>query len=87
MFLSRASVAAVLGGVTTLAVLSALTLAPPDRLGRRLVVALLGCLVGIWTVADLVLALIRYLTENRDGCSGIGATRASENAVNQKFAE
>ena len=53
--------AAILGGVTTLAVLSALTLAPPDRLGRRLVVAFLGCLVGIWAVADLVLALSRHI--------------------------
>ena len=58
---STVSVAAILGGVTTLAVLSALTLAPPDRLGRRLVVVFLGCLVGTWAVADLVLALSRHI--------------------------
>ena len=44
-----------------LTILGALTLAPPDRLGRGHVVALLGCLSGIWAVDDLI--LVRKLAE------------------------
>ena len=49
-----------LAGVALLAILSAVTLVPPDRFGRRHVVAFLGCLVGIWVGAELVLVLIRH---------------------------
>jgi hypothetical protein len=59
-FLSAAPVVATLAGVALLTILSAVTLVPPDRFGRRHVVEFLGCLVGIWAVADLVLALIRH---------------------------
>jgi hypothetical protein len=42
MFFSTVFVAAILGGVATLAVLSALTLAPLDRSGRRSIVPFVG---------------------------------------------
>jgi hypothetical protein len=58
-FLSTASVVAILACVALLAVVSALALAPLGRLGRRHAVAFAGCLVAIWAVADLVVALIR----------------------------
>jgi hypothetical protein len=57
-FLSAVVVVAILAGVALLAILGALTLAPPDRFGRRHVVAFSAYLVGIWAVAGLVLALI-----------------------------
>jgi hypothetical protein len=59
-FLSAATVVAILAGVALLSMLGALMLAPPDRLGRRHVVAFLGYLAGSWALEDLVLALIRH---------------------------
>jgi ABC-type sugar transport system permease subunit len=59
-FLSTAYIAAILGGVATLAVLSALTLAPFDRLGRRSIVAFFVCLVAIWVGVGIIMVLIGY---------------------------
>jgi hypothetical protein len=59
-FLSTAYIAAILGGVATLAVLSALTLAPFDRFGRYSTVAFLVCLVVIWAGALFTIFLIRH---------------------------
>jgi hypothetical protein len=53
-------VVAILACVALLVVVSALALAPLGRrLGRRHAVAFAVCLVVIWAVADLVIALIR----------------------------
>ena len=59
VFLSPASVVAILAGVALLAVLSALTLAPLGRYERRYVAALWVCLVAIWAGAVLIIVLIR----------------------------
>jgi hypothetical protein len=58
-FLSTEAVVATLACVALLAVVSALALAPLDRLARHHIAAFLGCLVAIWAVAALVIALIR----------------------------
>ena len=60
-FLATGSVAAILAGVTLLAVLSALTLAPllGRYAGRYDVVALWVCLVGIWVGAVFANVLIK----------------------------
>jgi uncharacterized membrane protein len=59
-FLSPTSVAAIiLACVALLTLLSALTLAPPERRGRRYVVAFMLSLAAIWAVALLVITLIR----------------------------
>jgi len=58
-FLSTATVVVMLACIALLAIVSALTLAPLDRrLGRRQVVAFLGCLAGIWAVAVFGITLI-----------------------------
>ena len=59
-FLSIASVAAILASVALLVVLSALTLAPLDRFGRRSVVPFLICLLAIWVGAVFTIYLIKY---------------------------
>ncbi len=59
VFLSPASVVAILAGVALLAVLSALTLAPLGRYERRYVAAFLVCLVAIWAGAVLIIVFIR----------------------------
>jgi hypothetical protein len=60
VFLSPASVVAILAGVALLAVLSALTLAPLGRYERRYdVAAFLVCLVAIWAGAVFIIVLIR----------------------------
>jgi hypothetical protein len=59
VFLSPASVVAILAGVALLAVLSALTLAPLGRYERRYVAALWVCLVAIWAGAVLIIVFIR----------------------------
>ena len=58
-FLSTATVVVILACIALLAILSALTLAPLDRLGRHYVVAFAVCLAAIWAVAVLGIALIR----------------------------
>jgi hypothetical protein len=61
-FLSTATVVVMLACIAPLAILSAPTLAPPDRrLGgrRRYVVAFAVCLAPIWAVAVFGIALIR----------------------------
>jgi len=59
-FLSTASVVLILACIALLAMLSALTLAPLGRHGRRrYVVAFAVCLARIWAVAVLGIALIR----------------------------
>jgi hypothetical protein len=63
VYLSTASVAAILAGVALLAVLSAFTVAPFGRYGRRrYIVAFLVCLVAIWAGAVLIIVLIRPTT-------------------------
>jgi len=57
-FLSTASVVAILSGVALAVVLSAPILAPLGRFGRR-ATAFTVCLVVIWAMAALVIALIR----------------------------
>jgi hypothetical protein len=52
-------VVAILACVAVLALLSALTLAPPQRRGRRNVVWFMVGLAAIWVVAVLVITLIR----------------------------
>ena len=59
VFLSPASVVAILAGVALLAVLSALTLAPLGRYGGRYVAALWVCLVAIWVGAVVAIVLIK----------------------------
>jgi hypothetical protein len=58
-FLSTATVVVILACIALLAILSALTLAPLDRLGGHDVVAFAVCLTAIWAVAVLGIALIR----------------------------
>jgi hypothetical protein len=71
---STVSVAAILDGVTrlvtTLALPSTLTLPPPDRLWRSLVVEFLGYLVGKWPHSQLSeLQNARVLLEEARGLS------------------
>jgi uncharacterized membrane protein len=58
-FLSTASVVAIMACVALLAVLSSLTLAPPQRRERRYVVAFMVSLAAIWAVAVFVITMIR----------------------------
>ena len=58
-FLSTASVAAILASVALLVVLSALTLAPLDRFGRRSVVPFLISLLAIFLGAVFTIFLIK----------------------------
>ena len=58
-FLSTASVAAILASVALLVVLSALTLAPLDRFGRRSVVLFLIGLLAIFLGAVFTIFLIK----------------------------
>jgi len=62
-FLSTASVVAIMACVALLAVLSSLTLAPPQRRERRYVVAFMVSLAAIWAVAVLVITMIRDTIE------------------------
>jgi hypothetical protein len=59
VFLSTASVAAIMAGVALLALLSALTLVPFGRYERRYIVAFWVCLVAIWVGAVFIMVLIR----------------------------
>ena len=59
-FPSIASVAAILASVALLVVLSALTLAPFNRLGRHATVAFLVSLLAIWAGAVFTIFLIRH---------------------------
>jgi hypothetical protein len=59
-FLSIASVAAILASVALLVVLSALTLAPLDKFGRRSVVPFLISLLAIWAGAVFTIYLIKH---------------------------
>jgi uncharacterized membrane protein len=58
-FLSTASVAAILASVALLVVLSALTLAPLDKFGRRSVVPFLISLLAIFVGAVFTIFLIK----------------------------
>jgi uncharacterized membrane protein len=58
-FLSTASVAAILASVALLVVLSALTLAPLDKFGRRSVVLFLMSLLAIFLGAVFTIFLIK----------------------------
>jgi hypothetical protein len=58
-FLSTGSVVVILACIVLLAIASAVTLAPFDRLSRRRVVAFVGSLAGIWALAAVVIWLIR----------------------------
>jgi hypothetical protein len=60
VFLSPASVVAILAGVALLAVLSALTLAPLGRYAGRYVAALWVCLVATWVGAVVAIVLIKH---------------------------
>jgi len=59
-FLSRVIVAALLGGVAILVMLSALTLVPFNIFGRRYVVAFWICLLAIWAWAVFMIVLLRH---------------------------
>jgi hypothetical protein len=59
-FLSRVFVAALLGVVAILVVLSALTLTPLNIFGRRYVVAFWICLLAIWAWAVFMIVLLRH---------------------------
>ena len=60
-FLSTATVVVILACVALLAVVSALTLAPLEkRRGRHYGVGFALCMVGIWALAVLAIALIRH---------------------------
>jgi hypothetical protein len=59
-FLSTVAVVALLAGVALLVVLSALTLAPLDKFGRRSVVPFLISLVAIWAGAVFTIYLIKH---------------------------
>jgi hypothetical protein len=61
-FLSTAFVVVLLTGVALLAVASAVTLAPFDRFDRHRGKVFLGCMVGIWAVAVLVIWLVERTT-------------------------
>ena len=58
-YLSTASVAAILASVALLVVLSALTLAPLDKFGRRSVVPFLISLLAIFLGAVFTIFLIK----------------------------
>jgi uncharacterized membrane protein len=58
-FLSTASVAAILASAALLVVLSALTLAPLDKFGRRSVVLFLMSLLAIFLGAVFTIFLIK----------------------------
>ena len=58
-FLSTVAVAALLAGVAILVVLSALVLAPLNKLRRRSVVPFLISLVAIWAGAVIIIYLIK----------------------------
>jgi len=58
-FLTTASVAAILASVALLVVLSALTLAPLDKFGRRSVVPFLISLLAIFLGAVFTIFLIK----------------------------
>jgi hypothetical protein len=58
-FLSTVSVAAILGDVATLALLSALTLAPFDKFGRRSIMAFFVFLMAIWVGTVIIIVLMR----------------------------
>jgi hypothetical protein len=58
-FLSTAAVVAILVGVATLVVLSALTLAPLNSFRRSHTAAFVACLVIIWAGAVLIIFLIK----------------------------
>ena len=58
-YLSIACVAAILASVALLVVLSALTLAPLDKFGRRSVVPFLITLLAIWAAAVFTIILFR----------------------------
>jgi hypothetical protein len=58
-FLSEASVVMLLSGVALLAVASAVTLAPFNKLSRSRGIMFMVCLTGIWAVAVLVIWLIK----------------------------
>ena len=58
-FLSTASVAAILASVALLVVLSALTLAPLDKFGRRSVVLFLMSLLAIFLGAVFTIFLMK----------------------------
>ena len=53
---------ALLAGVATLAVLSALTLAPLNSFRRSYIVAFVACLGIIWVGAVLIIILLKYTT-------------------------
>jgi hypothetical protein len=59
-FLSTVIVVALLASVALLVVLSALTLAPLDKLGRGSVVAFLISLLAIWVGAVFTIYLINH---------------------------
>jgi hypothetical protein len=59
-FLSTVAVVSLLAGVAILVVLSALTLAPLDKFGRRSVVPFLISLLAIWAGAVFTIYLIRH---------------------------
>jgi hypothetical protein len=62
-FLSTVIVVALLAGVaTTLAVLSALTLAPLNSFRRSYIAAFVACLGIIWVGAVVIIFLIKYTT-------------------------
>ena len=58
-YLSTAFVVVLLTGVVLLAGASAVTLAPLDRFDRHQGKVFLGCLVGIWAVAVLIIWLVK----------------------------
>ena len=59
-FLSTVDVVALLASVALLVMLSALTLAPLDKFGRRSVVAFLISLLAIWAGAVFTIYLIKH---------------------------
>jgi hypothetical protein len=61
-FFSTAFVVVLLIGVGLLAVANAVTLAPFDRFDRPRGKVFLGCLVGIWAVAVVVIWLVKRTT-------------------------
>ena len=60
-FLSTVDVVALLASVALLVILSALTLAPLDKFGRRSVVPFLISLFAIWAGAVFTIYLIRHI--------------------------
>jgi len=59
-FLSRVVVAALLGGVAILVVLSALTMVPFNLFGRRYVLAFWICLLAIWAWTIFMIVLLKH---------------------------